>query len=90
MIRAWLIDLVREAVRAENLAWQAEFDRRIVEGCDDAVSLRSGMEVRDNPIHASNPSTELLDPSFEQLQDAALYELEKYHEERNQGHQAIA
>lgn len=79
-----MIEMVRDAVRIEMTAASYRPKSR-AEGTDMPIR-----PIAPAAKAASNPSTELLDPSFEQLQDAALYELEKYHEERKQGYKEIA
>jgi hypothetical protein len=64
-IRAWLIDLVREAIRTE-------FPERWLGPYGNA-------RVPQRP--ASKPVTPLTDPSFEQMQSQAIQEQEKYYAE---------
>lgn len=74
-LRAWLIALVREAVRLEQVAWQHEFDRRIVEGessGDPTPTIRT----------MSKSQSIFSEPSFDQMQAEAIKEQEKYYEPR--------
>jgi hypothetical protein len=74
-LRAWLIALVREAIRAENLEekhLQAE------------VSVAATLSVSKTEPLGSNPSFRAIsEPSFEQMQAEAIKEQEKYYEPRD-------
>lgn len=64
-LRAWLIDLVREAVRAEMILESQIFP------------AMGGVAVYDGRPKAPAPPS---DPTFEQMQDMSLREQEKFYE----------
>ncbi len=69
ILRAWLIDLVREAIRLERAAIQP------ISGQNAYVAQTK------NP--ASNPVT-VSEPSFEQMQATAIQEQEKHYAPQQQ------
>lgn len=72
-LRAWLIDLVREAIRIERVA-----DRYTVQ--PEGVVRFSERQVAALVPHAAKEVVTISEPSFEQMQAEALKAQEKYYE----------
>lgn len=72
-LRAWLIDLVREAIRIERAASQP-----VRTGANVADAATSSLKSQRQPTPLVH-----LEPSFEQMQADAIKAQEKYYEPKN-------
>jgi hypothetical protein len=72
ILRAWLIDLVREAIRLELSPEQAAVERPMY---DPFATMKSGQAKP-----ASKPVTALDPTDFAQMLDVAIQRQEKYYE----------
>jgi hypothetical protein len=77
-IRAWLIDLVREAIRTEfPERWLGLTEAKRTEVAYNPYGNARVVTLPQRP--ASKPVTPLTEPSFEQMQLQAIQEQEKYY-----------
>lgn len=82
-LRAWLIDLVREAIRVERLKEQGVYDAEFLARHPFLEKLRPVAPIRtaEQLIAAVNETEPIvLEPSFEQMQADAIAEQRKFYE----------